>query len=317
MEQTFNLSNIPSQWIWIIVILAAVVFYFIYKKKDDNKEFKGSALSLFSKDLTQEAREKKLDPVIGRKEEITRVIQILSRRSKNNPILIGKAGVGKTAIVEGLAQRIIDGSVPVELRSKRVFVLDISEMVSGTKYRGEFEQRMKALMAEITSANRNIILFVDEIHLLISAGGAEGAIKAEDIFKPALARGDLQMVGATTLGEFNEFIKKDVTLERRFQPVFVDEPSEKDTKLILLGSKEKFEKFHNVVIMDDAITAAIKLSKIYLKDRNFPDKAIDLIDEACSKVKLETVEKGSGAKRPKVTAKDVRDVIKYYKKSKK
>ncbi|MDD5731414.1 MAG: AAA family ATPase [Patescibacteria group bacterium] len=283
------ISSLPSYVIWIIVIVAAVVFYFIYKKKDEG--FKGSALLSFARDLTQEASLKKLDPVIGRKDEIERVIQILSRRSKNNPILIGKAGVGKTAIVEGLAQRIVDGSVPVELRSKKVFVLDISEMVSGTKYRGEFEQRMKALMAEITTANRNIILFVDEIHLLISAGGAEGAIKAEDIFKPALARGDLQMVGATTLGEFDKFIKSDVTLERRFQPVYVDEPNEKDTKKILLGSKAKFENFHNVIIEDSAIDAAIKLSKLYMKDRNFPDKAIDLIDEACSKVKLETVEK--------------------------
>lgn len=317
MLENFSFSNLGSQWIWIIVIAAAVLFYFIYKKKDDSKEFKGSALSAFSEELTEKARQKKLDPVIGRKSEIERVIQILSRRSKNNPILIGKAGVGKTAIVEGLAQRIVDGSVPVELRSKRVFVLDISEMVSGTKYRGEFEQRMKALMAEIVKANRNIILFVDEIHLLISAGGAEGAIKAADIFKPALARGDLQMVGATTSGEFNEFIKSDVTLERRFQPVYVDEPSEKETKLILLGSKEKFERFHNVIITDEAISAAIRLSKLYMKDRNFPDKAIDLIDEACSKVKLETVEKRSGTKKSKVTAKDVAAVIKYYKKEKK
>lgn len=316
MLENFSFSNLGSQWIWIVVVAAIAAFYFIFKKKDDNQEFKGSALSAFSEELTEKAREKKLDPVIGRKDEITRVIQILSRRSKNNPILIGKAGVGKTAIVEGLAERIVEGSVPEELKNKRVFVLDVSEMVSGTKYRGEFEQRMKALMAEITSANRNIILFVDEIHLLISAGGAEGAIKASDIFKPALARGDLQMVGATTVGEFNEFIKSDVTLERRFQPVYVNEPSEKDTKQILLGSKEKFEKFHNVTIEDSAIDAAIRLSKLYMKDRNFPDKAIDLIDEACSKVKLETVEKGKGIKKSKVTAKDVADVIKYYKKGK-
>jgi len=316
MLENFSFSNLSPQWIWAIVILAAIAFYFIFKKKED-QGFKGSALSSFSEDLTEKARQKKLDPVIGRKEEIERVIQILSRRSKNNPILIGKAGVGKTAIVEGLAQRIVDGSVPEELRTKRVFILDISEMVSGTKYRGEFEQRMKALMAEITAANRNIILFVDEVHLLISAGGAEGAIKAEDIFKPALARGDLQMVGATTLGEFDKFIKSDVTLERRFQPVYVDEPNEKDTKKILLGSKAKFETFHKVIIEDSAIDAAIKLSKKYMKDRNFPDKAIDLVDEACSKVKLETVEKGGKAKKPKVTAKDVKSIIKYYKKGKK
>jgi ATP-dependent Clp protease ATP-binding subunit ClpC len=310
------LSSLPSYVVWIIVIGAAIAFYFISRKKDD-EGFKGSAISSFAEDLTEKARQKKLDPVIGRKEEIERAIQILSRRSKNNPILIGKAGVGKTAIVEGLAERIVEGSVPAELRSKRVFSLDVSEMVSGTKYRGEFEQRMKALMAEITMANRNIILFVDEIHLLISAGGAEGAIKAEDILKPALARGDLQMVGATTLGEFDEFIKKDVTLERRFQPIYVDEPSEKDTKKILLGSKAKFELFHNVIIEDSALDAAIKLSKMYMKDRNFPDKAIDLVDEACSKVKLETVEKGSKSKKPKVTAKDVQAVVKYYKRGRK
>lgn len=314
MNQISDILIIYPQLIWVIVLLAAVIFYYIYKKKDSSQDFKGSALSAFSKDLTQEAREKKLDPVVGRKEEITRVIQILSRRSKNNPILIGKAGVGKTAIVEGLAQRIVEGSVPEELLNKRVCVLDITEMVSGTKYRGEFEQRMKALMAEIIAAKRNIILFVDEIHLLISAGGAEGAIKADDIFKPALSRGDLQMVGATTLGEFDKFIKSDVTLERRFQPVYVDEPNAKETKEILLGSKKKFEDFHGVVIKNDAIDAAIRLSKLYIKDRNFPDKAIDLIDEACAKVKLDNVDKKKTGKFVTVTAKDVDKVIKYYKK---
>ncbi|HRY60122.1 MAG TPA: AAA family ATPase [Patescibacteria group bacterium] len=295
----------------VVFVIATIIFIIIYKK--DSFKGGGSVLGMFTKELTQLAKSGKLDPVIGRKDEITRVIQILSRRSKNNPILIGKAGVGKTAIVEGLAQKIAAGQVPQELLDKKVYVLDISEMVSGTKYRGEFEERVKKLMQEITSANRSIILFVDEVHMLISAGGAEGAIKAEDIFKPALARGDLQMVGATTAGEFDKYIKSDVTLERRFQPVYVDEPNAKDTKEILMGSRAKFEKFHNVIIEDGAINAAISLSKIYLKDRNYPDKAIDLIDEACAKVKLENVDKKK-IKTPRVTAKDVKDVIKYYKK---
>jgi len=301
---------ISPEIIWGVVILAAVAFYFVYKKKD--KGFAGSALEIFSKNLTNLAKEGKLDPVIGRDKEITRTIQILCRRSKNNPILIGKAGVGKTAIVEGLAQRINQGKVPVELLNKKVYVLDISEMVSGTKYRGEFEERMKKLMAEISAANRNIILFVDEIHLLIAAGGAEGAIKAEDIFKPALARGDLQMVGATTIGEYDQYIKNDVTLARRFQSVYVDEPSASETKAILMGTKPKFEDFHNVEISDEAINAAITLSKL-IKDRSFPDKAIDLIDEACSKVKLENIDKSS-SKKPKVKASDVKEVMSYYRK---
>ena len=305
-----------SPWV-VVVVAAAVLFYFVYKKKDGGAKGGKASLSLFSKDLTALARDGKIDKVIGREEEIKRVIQILSRRSKNNPVLIGKAGVGKTAIVEGLAQRIVAGTVPSELLGKRVFVLDISELVSGTKYRGEFEERMKGLMNEIIASKRNIILFVDEVHLLISAGGAEGGIKAEDIFKPALARGDLQMVGATTSGEYDQYIRKDVTLERRFQPVYVSEPSEKDTKAILIGSKSKYEIFHNVEITNEAINAAITLSKKYLKDRNFPDKALDLIDEACSKVKLEFVEKGKGDKRPLVKTSDVKDVIKYYKVSKK
>jgi len=298
--------------IWIIVGIGIILFFIVYKKGDS---LSGSTLELFSKDLTKLAKEKKLDPVIDREEEINRTIQILSRRAKNNVVLIGKAGVGKTAIVEGLAQRIVEGKVPQELLNKRVLALDISQMVAGTKYRGEFEQRLKRIMREITLAKRIIILFIDEIHVLVSAGGAEGAIKAEDIFKPALARGDLQMIGATTFSEYDQYIKKDVTLERRFQPIHVFEPDLSTTKKILLGIKNKYEKFHNVKITNEAIDAAISLAKKYITDRNFPDKAIDLIDEAASKVKLDTIGEEKTKKKPKVTLRDIKTVIKYYKKT--
>ena len=244
-------------------------------------------LNQFGEDLTKKAEEGKLDPVIGRKQEIERVIEILSRRTKNNPCLVGEPGVGKTAAVEGLAQKIASGDVPEVLKDKRVVTLDISGMVAGAKYRGDFEERIKKALNEVKKAG-DIILFIDEIHTIVGAGAAEGAIDAANILKPLLARGEIQLVGATTLNEYRKFIEKDSALERRFSPVTVNEPSEKDTVLILKGIRDKYEAHHNVKITDEAIEAALKLSVRYVTDRFLPDKAIDLIDEASSKARLKT-----------------------------
>lgn len=240
-----------------------------------------------ARDLTQMARDGKLDPVIGRAGEIERVIQVLSRRTKNNPVLIGEPGVGKTAIAEGLAQRIVAGDIPETLRSKRVMVLDMGTVVAGTKYRGEFEDRLKKIMDEIRQAG-NIILFIDELHTLIGAGGAEGAIDASNILKPALARGELQCIGATTLDEYRKHIEKDAALERRFQPITVDQPSPEEALEILKGLRDRYEAHHRVKITDEALDAAVRLSERYISDRFLPDKAIDLIDEAGSRVRLRT-----------------------------
>ena len=244
-------------------------------------------LNQFGQDLTKKAEEGKLDPVIGRKQEIERVIEILSRRTKNNPCLIGEPGVGKTAAVEGLAQKIASGDVPEILKDKRVVTLDISGMVAGSKYRGDFEERIKKALNEVKKAG-DVILFIDEIHTIVGAGAAEGAIDAANILKPLLARGEIQLVGATTLNEYRKFIEKDAALERRFSPVTVNEPSEKDTIQILKGIRDKYEAHHNVKITDEAIEAAVKLSIRYVTDRFLPDKAIDLIDEASSKARLRT-----------------------------
>ena len=239
----------------------------------------------YSRDLTAYAREGKLDPVIGRHDEIQRVIQILSRRTKNNPCLIGEPGVGKTAVAEGLAQKIISGNVPETIKDKRVLTLDISGMVAGSKYRGEFEERIKRVISEVKE-DGNILLFIDEIHTIIGAGGAEGAIDAANILKPSLARGELQIIGATTIEEYRKHIEKDAALERRFQPVMVEEPSEEEAVEILIGLKGAYENHHHVTITDEALEAAVHLSARYINDRFLPDKAIDLIDEACSKVRL-------------------------------
>lgn len=244
-------------------------------------------LNQFGQDLTKKAEEGKLDPVIGRKQEIERVIEILSRRTKNNPCLIGEPGVGKTAAVEGLAQKIASGDVPEILKDKRVVTLDISGMVAGAKYRGDFEERIKKALNEVKKAG-DVILFIDEIHTIVGAGAAEGAIDAANILKPLLARGEIQLVGATTLNEYRKFIEKDAALERRFSPVTVNEPSEKDTIQILKGIRDKYEAHHNVKITDEAIEAAVKLSIRYVNDRFLPDKAIDLIDEASSRARLKT-----------------------------
>jgi ATP-dependent Clp protease ATP-binding subunit ClpC len=248
---------------------------------------KTPTLDAYGRDLTQLARESKLDPVIGRNNEIERVIQILSRRTKNNPALIGEPGVGKTAIAEGLAQRVIKGDIPEPLRDRRVITLDLAGLVAGTKYRGEFEERMKRVMDEIRGAAGEIILFIDELHTLVGAGAAEGAIDASNIIKPALARGELQCIGATTLNEFRKHIEKDSALERRFQPVMVGEPSVEETIEILKGLRDRYEAHHKVQITDEALAAAARLSDRYITDRFLPDKAVDLIDEASSRVRLQ------------------------------
>ncbi|HEX5174304.1 MAG TPA: ATP-dependent chaperone ClpB [Gaiellaceae bacterium] len=245
------------------------------------------ALSKFGRDLTEAAESGKLDPVIGRDEEIRRVIQVLSRRTKNNPVLIGEPGVGKTAIVEGLAQRIVAGDVPESLKGKRVWALDIGGLLAGSKYRGEFEERLKAVLEEITNAAGEIIVFIDELHTIVGAGAAEGAVDAANMLKPMLARGELRCVGATTLDEYRKHIEKDAALERRFQPVFVGEPSVADTIAILRGLKERYEAHHKVRIRDAALVAAAVLSERYIADRQLPDKAIDLVDEAASRLKME------------------------------
>ena len=254
---------------------------------DPNPEEKYQALEKYGRDLTDFARKGKLDPVIGRDDEIRRIIQVLSRRTKNNPVLIGEPGVGKTAIVEGLALRIVNGDVPEGLKEKRLLALDLGAMVAGAKYRGEFEDRLKAVLKEVTEASGQIILFIDELHTLVGAGAAEGAMDASNMLKPALARGELRCVGATTLDEYRKRVEKDPALERRFQPVFVGEPSVEDTIAILRGLKERYEVHHGVRITDGAIIAAATLSHRYISDRFLPDKAIDLIDEAASRLRIE------------------------------
>src|SRR5215207_6745029 len=251
-----------------------------------NPETTYAALTQYGRDLTDQARRGKLDPVIGRDEEIRRVIQILSRRTKNNPVLIGEPGVGKTAIVEGLAQRIVREDVPEALKDKRVFSLDMGALIAGAKYRGEFEERLKAVLKEIQDRD-DIILFVDELHTVVGAGAAEGSMDAGNMLKPMLARGELRMVGATTLDEYRKHIEKDAALERRFQTVFVDQPSVENTISILRGLKERYEVHHGVRIKDSALVAAAKLSHRYIADRFLPDKAIDLIDEAAARLRTE------------------------------
>ena len=277
--------NVNIQKLFQDLLLAAGIDPKEYMENQKDGETVGGIIDQYSTDLTQEAREGKLDPVIGREKEIARVMEILSRRTKNNPCLVGEPGVGKTAIVEGLARQIAEGIVPESMKDKRIMVLDLPGMIAGSKYRGEFEERMKKLIREVKTAG-NIILFLDELHTIIGAGGAEGAIDASNILKPSLARGEMQLIGATTLTEYRKYIEKDAALERRFQPVTVEEPTEDECIRILEGLKEKYEAHHDVEIEEDALKAAVHMSCRYINDRFLPDKAIDIIDEAASKVQL-------------------------------
>lgn len=287
-----NTLGVSTQKVYIDVLISIGEDSSLYKEdlaKNRSGNKGGSMLSQFSRDLTAMAEEGSLDPVIGREDEIQRVIQILSRRTKNNPCLIGEPGVGKTAIVEGLALRIVSGDVLFTVKDKRVLTLDLSAMVAGSKYRGEFEERIKKVVKEVIDAG-NIILFLDELHTIIGAGGAEGAIDASNILKPSLARGEIQLIGATTINEYRKYVEKDAALERRFQPVNVEEPDVEASIRILNGIRSKYEEHHHVEILPEAVEAAVKLSDRYINDRNLPDKAIDLIDEAAAAVRLSSVQ---------------------------
>ncbi len=284
----FIQSFILNIWTLVIVLALAGVYLVWYLRV---KEFKGmggsSILSTYTKDLTAEARAGKIEPIMGREEEIERTIHILSRKTKNNPILLGAPGVGKTAVVEGLVLRIAAGDVPENLKTKRVLALDLGGLISGTKYRGEFEERVKKILTEVLAAKRQIILFIDEVHMIVQAKGSEGALNVSDILKPALARGDLQAIGATTSQEYERFIRPDDALDRRFQPVAINEPKAADALEILRGIIPAYEKHHSVQYSPEALKVAVDLSVKYIKDRNLPDKAIDLIDEAGAKVGIE------------------------------
>lgn len=290
----------------VLALVALIVGLFVYARQGGSFQ-SGGFLLRYADDLTKKAEKGELGPVIGRAEEIRKIVRTLGRRQKNNIVLIGKAGVGKTAIAEGLAIAIAEGRVPRTIRNKRVLLLDVAGLVAGTKYRGDFEKRLNGILSEVRAKGREVILFIDELHALSVAGQAEGAMNAGDMLKPALARGELQVVGTTTPMEYEKYIKTDPTLERRFQPVLVGEPSAEETRKILSGVRQRFETFHGLQVSDEALDAVIKLSDEYLHERNFPDKAIDLLDETMSSVSLKRLSgKGAG----KVTADDVEEVAK-------
>ena len=299
---------------YFIYFLIPLFLFLLYLAIKQNKTWLSnkSILVTYSRDLTKLAQESKLDPVIGRKHEISRVVQILTRRTKNNPVLIGESGVGKTAIVEELANLISKGQVPSSIKEKKLLQLDLSGLVAGTKYRGEFEKRLKEVVNEIIAAQGNIIMFIDEIHSLAEAGEATGAINAADILKPALARGQLQAIGATTAEDYKKYIENDPTLERRFQPIIIEEPDAQATKDILRGVKKRYEEHHHVRIPDWTVNRAVELADKYLPDRAFPDKAIDLIDEASAKVRLEVIsDPASHRDNPavEVTPEDIESIV--------
>lgn len=275
------------QGITVVGVSAMALLYWKFGRKESTTTKVGSTLAMFARDVTQAAIDRKLDPVVGREEEVERIIHILSRRTKNNPLLIGEPGIGKTAIVEGIAQRLASGNVPERLAKKRLFALDLGALVSGTKYRGEFEERLKHLLEDIQSMEGTVMLFIDEIHMIEQMKGTEGAINLSDIIKPELSRGALQLIGATTWKEYLDKIKPDDALDRRFQPVIVSEPTEAASLAILSVLREIYGKYHGVVYDDNALVAAVKLSKKFIKDRYLPDKAIDVIDEAGAKVSIE------------------------------
>lgn len=308
---------------WLVLCFIALIFLSLYllKPKVSTKtkakflgkgKLSNSIIDKFTINLTDLALDKKLDPVVGREKEIKRVIQILSRRKKNNVILLGKAGIGKTATVEGLAMAITEGKVPSSLLGKVVLKVDISSILAGTKYRGEFENRFKTLIDTIIAMNKKFIVFIDEIHTIVQAGGAEGAVDADDIIKPPLARGELQMIGTTTTKEFKEFIQPDVTLTRRFEALPVSEPNKVQTVKILQGIKKEYEDYHQVIISDQIIKKIVDFS-VQIKDRTFPDKAIDIMDEVCAKVKLDNV---VNKKSINITVKDLNEVLEFFKKDK-
>ncbi len=320
-----ELLSSPVRFLPVLVIVGIGMYFFLKSRQQGSTSSHGALISLFTRDITADAGKGSMDPVIGRVDEIERVIHILSRRTKNNPLLIGPPGVGKTAIVEGLAYKIAQGDVPNMLRGKRVLSLKVSALLAGTKYRGELEERAQKLVQELEQAKRDIILFVDEIQTLVQSKGTEGAVNLSDIFKPALARGDLSLIGATSLKEYDQYIVTDETLERRFQPVVVDEPTVTEAIEILEGLKIKYEEFHGVEITHDAVVSAVKLSHEYIRNRQLPDKAIDLIDEAGAMVKVDVERgtspalgiihaaakssKGNGKGRPVVTEAHIREIV--------
>ena len=313
-----DLTLLDQKVFFVIIICFGLLVYVLVKsflEAGSKRLFPIPILSSFSKDMTEMARNGKLDPVVGREKEIRHLIMVLSKRTKNNAVLIGESGVGKTTIVEGLAERIAAGDVPLDLLKKRVLALDLNSLLAGTKYRGEFEQRIKHLTDEITRSNRSIIIFIDEIHNLIEAESSGESISVGDIFKPAMARGDLQIVGATTQEEYENYFQKDLAFKRRLQPIFVNEPSKKETLAILKGIRQKYEDYHRVKISDKVLQACIDFSEKMLPGRSFPDKAIDLMDEACSQARIECLNSDSSQCQdlPEAKIKDVERIAAEYK----